>query len=90
MSIAAVDNQNHHAAFSQATDQVDISARVAILSTVTIVSEGVLADIRSVMVTILSEALYLITVRYIEFQPIRLTHRPRSYRRQCNRASCSV
>ena len=47
MSIAAVDNQNHHAAFSQATDQVDISAPgVAILSTVTM-GEGVLADIRS-------------------------------------------
>ena len=47
MSIAAVDNQNHHASFSQATDQVDISAPgVAILSTVTM-GEGVLADIRS-------------------------------------------
>ena len=45
ISIAAVDNQNHHAAFSQATDQVEIAAPgVAILSTVT-VGEGVLSDI---------------------------------------------
>ncbi|GLT19455.1 peptidase S8 [Vibrio zhanjiangensis] len=45
MSIAAVDNQNHHAAFSQATDQVDVAAPgMAILSTVTM-GEGVLADI---------------------------------------------
>lgn len=45
MSIAAVDNQNHHAAFSQATDQVEVAAPgVAILSTVT-VGEGVLSDI---------------------------------------------
>ncbi|MBU2898380.1 S8 family serine peptidase [Vibrio hepatarius] len=47
MSIAAVDNKSHHAAFSQATDQVDVSAPgMAILSTVTM-GEGVLADIRS-------------------------------------------
>lgn len=45
MSIAAVDNQNNHAAFSQATDQVEVAAPgVAILSTVT-VGEGVLSDI---------------------------------------------
>ncbi|MCG9683430.1 S8 family serine peptidase [Vibrio sp. Isolate23] len=45
MSVAAVDNKNHHAAFSQATDQVDIAAPgVAVLSTVT-VGEGVLSDI---------------------------------------------
>lgn len=45
MSVAAVDNHNDHAAFSQATDQVEIAAPgVAILSTVT-VGEGVLADI---------------------------------------------
>ena len=45
MSIAAIDNQNNHAAFSQATDQVEVAAPgVAILSTVT-VGEGVLSDI---------------------------------------------
>ncbi|MCV5215138.1 hypothetical protein OFC53_28260, partial [Escherichia coli] len=45
MSVAAVDNQNDHAAFSQATDQVEIAAPgVAILSTVT-VGEGKLSDI---------------------------------------------
>ncbi|MBW3695450.1 peptidase S8 [Vibrio sp. T187] len=45
MSIAATDNQNHHAAFSQATDQVEVAAPgVAVLSTVT-VGEGVLSDI---------------------------------------------
>ena len=45
MSVAAVDNKNQHAAFSQATDQVDIAAPgVAVLSTVT-VGEGVLSDI---------------------------------------------
>lgn len=46
MSVAAIDNQNDHAAFSQATDQVEISAPgVAILSTVT-VGEGKLSDIQ--------------------------------------------
>ncbi|WP_394246297.1 S8 family serine peptidase [Vibrio profundi] len=46
MSIAATDNQSHHAAFSQATDQVEVAAPgVAVLSTVT-VGEGVLSDIR--------------------------------------------
>lgn len=45
MSIAAVDNQNNHAAFSQATEQVEVAAPgVAILSTVT-VGEGILSDI---------------------------------------------
>ncbi|KHD23952.1 peptidase S8 [Vibrio caribbeanicus] len=45
MSVAAVDTNNDHAAFSQATDQVDIAAPgVAVLSTVT-VGEGVLSDI---------------------------------------------
>lgn len=45
MSVAATDNQNDHAAFSQATDQVEISGPgVAILSTVT-VGEGKLSDI---------------------------------------------
>ncbi|NVC94458.1 peptidase S8 [Vibrio natriegens] len=45
MSIAAVDNQNDHAAFSQATDQVEVAGPgVAILSTVT-VGEGKLSDI---------------------------------------------
>ncbi|MFH4461579.1 S8 family serine peptidase [Vibrio diabolicus] len=45
MSVAAVDNQNDHAAFSQSTDQVEISGPgVAILSTVT-VGEGKLSDI---------------------------------------------
>ncbi|NOH62215.1 S8 family serine peptidase [Vibrio sp. RE88] len=45
MSVAAVDNKNQHAAFSQATDQVEIAAPgVAVLSTVT-VGEGVLSDI---------------------------------------------
>lgn len=46
MSVAAIDNQNAHAAFSQATDQVEISGPgVAILSTVTI-GEGKLSDIQ--------------------------------------------
>ncbi|MGY5539426.1 S8 family serine peptidase [Vibrio brasiliensis] len=46
MSVAALDNQNAHAAFSQATDQVEISGPgVAILSTVTI-GEGKLSDIQ--------------------------------------------
>lgn len=46
MSVAAIDNQNAHAAFSQATDQVEISGPgVAILSTVT-VGEGKLSDIQ--------------------------------------------
>ncbi|MCZ4292598.1 S8 family serine peptidase [Vibrio sinaloensis] len=46
MSVAAIDNQNDHAAFSQATDQVEISGPgVAILSTVT-VGEGKLSDIQ--------------------------------------------
>lgn len=45
MSVAAIDTQNDHAAFSQATDQVEISGPgVAILSTVT-VGEGKLSDI---------------------------------------------
>ncbi|WP_159653884.1 S8 family serine peptidase [Vibrio atypicus] len=45
MSVAAVDTNSDHAAFSQATDQVDIAAPgVAVLSTVT-VGEGVLSDI---------------------------------------------
>ncbi len=45
MSVAAVDNNYDHAAFSQITDQVEIAAPgVAILSTVT-VGEGVLSDI---------------------------------------------
>ncbi|HCZ9279612.1 TPA: S8 family serine peptidase [Vibrio alginolyticus] len=45
MSVAAVDNQNDHAAFSQSTNQVEISGPgVAILSTVT-VGEGKLSDI---------------------------------------------
>ncbi|MCG6406723.1 S8 family serine peptidase, partial [Vibrio fluvialis] len=45
MSVAAVDSNNDHAAFSQATNQVEIAAPgVAILSTVT-VGEGVLSDI---------------------------------------------
>ncbi|WP_240206883.1 S8 family serine peptidase [Vibrio sp. CyArs1] len=45
MSVAAVDNNDDHAAFSQATDQVEIAAPgVAVLSTVT-VGEGVLSDI---------------------------------------------
>lgn len=45
MSVAATDNQNDHAAFSQATDQVEVSGPgVAILSTVT-VGEGKLSDI---------------------------------------------
>ncbi|MFW7523807.1 S8 family serine peptidase [Vibrio ostreicida] len=45
MSVAAVDNNNQHAAFSQATSQVDIAAPgVAVLSTVT-VGEGILSDI---------------------------------------------
>lgn len=45
MSVAAVDTNRDHAAFSQATDQVDIAAPgVAVLSTVT-VGEGVLSDI---------------------------------------------
>ncbi|RTZ17547.1 peptidase S8 [Vibrio aquaticus] len=46
MSVAATDNNNDHAAFSQATDQVEISGPgVAILSTVT-VGEGKLSDIK--------------------------------------------
>jgi len=45
MSVAATDTHNDHAAFSQATDQVEISGPgVAILSTVTI-GEGKLSDI---------------------------------------------
>ncbi|TDM54398.1 peptidase S8 [Aliivibrio fischeri] len=45
MSVAAVDSNLDHAAFSQITDQVEIAAPgVAILSTVT-VGEGVLSDI---------------------------------------------
>ncbi|OLQ74493.1 peptidase S8 [Photobacterium proteolyticum] len=45
MSVAAVDNQKHHADFSQATNQVEIAAPgEAILSTVTL-GEGRLADI---------------------------------------------
>lgn len=45
MSVAAVDSNSDHAAFSQATDQVEIAAPgVAILSTVT-VGEGKLSDI---------------------------------------------
>lgn len=45
MSVAATDTNNDHAAFSQATDQVEISGPgVAILSTVT-VGEGKLSDI---------------------------------------------
>ena len=45
MSVAAVDNQKHHANFSQATNQVEIAAPgEAILSTVTL-GEGRLADI---------------------------------------------
>ncbi|UXI02852.1 S8 family serine peptidase [Photobacterium sp. TY1-4] len=45
MSVAAIDNQKHHAAFSQATNQVEIAAPgEAILSTVTL-GEGRLADI---------------------------------------------
>lgn len=45
MSVAATDTHNDHAAFSQATDQVEISGPgVAILSTVT-VGEGKLSDI---------------------------------------------
>ncbi|MDK9764696.1 S8 family serine peptidase [Vibrio sp. D420a] len=45
MSVAAVDNNNDHAAFSQATNQVDIAAPgVAVLSTVTL-GEGKLSDI---------------------------------------------
>jgi serine protease len=45
MSVAAIDNQKHHADFSQATNQVEISAPgEAILSTVTL-GEGRLADI---------------------------------------------
>ena len=45
MSVAATDNKNDHAAFSQATNQVEISGPgVAILSTVT-VGEGKLSDI---------------------------------------------
>ncbi len=46
MSVAAVDSNGDHAAFSQATDQVEIAAPgVAILSTVT-VGEGKLSNIR--------------------------------------------
>ncbi len=46
MSVAAVDGNSDHAAFSQATDQVEIAAPgVAILSTVT-VGEGKLSNIR--------------------------------------------
>ncbi|MEZ8227051.1 S8 family serine peptidase [Vibrio splendidus] len=46
MSVAAVDDKRAHAAFSQATDQVEITGPgVAILSTVT-VGEGKLSDIR--------------------------------------------
>ncbi|KIF51166.1 S8 family serine peptidase [Vibrio owensii] len=46
MSVAAVDDKRDHAAFSQATDQVEIAGPgVAILSTVT-VGEGKLSDIR--------------------------------------------
>ncbi len=46
MSVAAVDSNSDHAAFSQATDQVEIAAPgVAILSTVT-VGEGKLSNIR--------------------------------------------
>ena len=46
MSVAAVDDKGDHAAFSQATDQVEIAGPgVAILSTVT-VGEGKLSDIR--------------------------------------------
>lgn len=45
VSVAAIDNQKHHADFSQATNQVEISAPgEAILSTVTL-GEGRLADI---------------------------------------------
>lgn len=45
MSVAAIDNQNHYAAFSQATNQVEIAAPgMAILSTVTR-GEGILSDI---------------------------------------------
>ena len=86
MSIAAVDNQNHHAAFSQATDQVDISAPgVAILSTVTM-GEGVLADIRSSDGHYFERGAVPHNRRYIEFQPIRLTHTDLgSCRRQCKR-----
>lgn len=46
MSVAAVDDKSDHAAFSQATNQVEISGPgVAILSTVT-VGEGKLSDIK--------------------------------------------
>ncbi len=46
MSVAAVDNKSDHAAFSQATNQVEIAGPgVAILSTVTL-GEGKLSDIR--------------------------------------------
>ena len=45
MSVAAVDNRSDHAAFSQATNQVEIAGPgVAILSTVTL-GEGKLSDI---------------------------------------------
>ncbi|MBE4592903.1 peptidase S8 [Vibrio navarrensis] len=45
VSVAAVDNHNDHAAFSQATNQVEVAAPgMAILSTVT-VGEGILSDI---------------------------------------------
>lgn len=46
MSVAAVDDKSDHAAFSQATNQVEIAGPgVAILSTVTL-GEGKLSDIR--------------------------------------------